>query len=337
MLHPITRRKVIKNGALALTALSLPIPLISFKRYNPMKDKNTFEVIIIGGSYAGLSAAMTLGRALRKVLIIDNGKPCNRNTPHSHNFLTQDGKTPSEIAALGRTQVEAYRTVSFYEGLATKGKKTDYGFEITTFNNDTFKAKKLIFATGVKDLMPKIDGFAACWGKSVIHCPYCHGYEVKHEKTGILANGDIAFHYAQLISNWTNDLTIFTNGDSTLTSEQMTKIKEHNIKVVEKEVTALQHNNGNLESIILKDQSTFPLKAIYARPEFEQHCNIPEKLGCEPTEQGHLKVDLFQKTTIPGIYAPGDASSPLRSVSYAVAMGNFAGAAVNNEMIEEEF
>ena len=166
-----------------------------------MTNNNHFDVIIIGGSYSGLSAAMALGRSLRNVLIIDSGLPCNRQTPHSHNFITQDGKQPAVIAGKARTQVLQYNTVRFLNGRAISGKKTENGFTISTQKEEVFTAKKLVFATGVKDIMPDIDGFSACWGISVIHCPYCHGYEVSNEKTGILANGDIAFHYAQLIRN----------------------------------------------------------------------------------------------------------------------------------------
>ncbi|MBU2995305.1 NAD(P)/FAD-dependent oxidoreductase [Cellulophaga baltica] len=296
-----------------------------------------FEVIIIGGSYSGLSAGMALGRALRNVLIIDAGQPCNQQTPHSHNFITQDGKTPKEISQLAKQQVEKYDTVKFYDGLVVNTIKTSGGFEITTNKKDTFLTEKIIFATGIKDIMPNIKGFASCWGISVIHCPYCHGYEVKNIKTGILANGNNAFHYAQLISNWTKDLTVFTNGKSTLTVEQTDKIKQHNIAIIEKEVIALEHINGKLKEIIFTDNSSFELKALYARPEFKHHTNIPEKLGCELTEHGLLKVDMFQKTTVKNILACGDNASLFRSVSVAVASGNMAGAFLNNQMTEKEF
>lgn len=302
-----------------------------------MTDHKNFDVIIIGGSYAGLSAAMALGRALRKVLIIDSGLPCNRQTPHSHNFITQDGEKPDVIAGKARQQTLKYDTVTILNDIAVGGKKTENGFSINTEKGKIYEAKKLIFASGVKDMMPGIEGFTECWGISVIHCPYCHGYEVKHEKTGILANGDFAFHYAQLIRNWTKELTIFTNGKSTLTQEQINKITRHNIPVIEKEIAYLSHINGNVQQVVFKDNSVFNIKAIYARPDFEQHCKIPEILGCEMTEQGHIKVDMFQKTSIKNIFACGDNASPMRSVANAVATGNFAGAMINNQMTEEEF
>ncbi|MEL6659702.1 MAG: NAD(P)/FAD-dependent oxidoreductase [Bacteroidota bacterium] len=302
-----------------------------------MTNNNHFDIIIVGGSYSGLSAAMALGRALRNTLIIDSGLPCNRQTPHSHNFITQDGEQPAVIAEKAKAQVLKYDSVRFRNGRAINGKRTENGFTITADKDEVFSAKKLVFATGVKDIMPDIDGFSACWGISVIHCPYCHGYEVKNEKTGILANGDIAFHYAQLIRNWTKDLTIFTNGQSTLTAKQTERIGKHGIMVVEKEIHALKHEKGQLDQVVFKDQSTFDLTAIYARPDFEQHCKIPEQLGCELTEQGLLTVSMFQNTTVDGVFACGDNSSPLRAVSHAVAAGTIAGAALNNEMTEEEF
>jgi thioredoxin reductase len=297
----------------------------------------TFDVIIIGGSYAGLSAAMSLGRALRNVLVIDNGKPCNRQTPHSHNFLTRDGQTPAELSALAKTQVADYKTVSFHEGLAISGAKTENGFEIHTQAGDRFTAKKLVFASGIRDIMPDIKGFAECWGITAIHCPYCHGYEVKHERTGILANGDGAFEYARLISNWTKDLTVFTNGPSTLSAEQAEKIRSHHINMVETAIDRFEHDKGYLQRIRFKDGSDFPLKAIYARPQYEQHSDIPAALGCELTEQKLLKIDAMQRTTIAGVYACGDNASGMRSVANAVAMGSFAGAALNKEMIDEAF
>lgn len=302
-----------------------------------MANNKKFDVIIIGGSYAGLSAAMALGRALRNVLIIDNGLPCNRQTPHSHNFITQDGEKPNVIAEKAKAQVLKYDTVKIHHDLAVIGQRTKDGFNIITQNGWDFTARKLIFASGVKDLMPNIIGFAACWGISVIHCPYCHGYEVKNEKTGILANGNFAYHYAQLVQNLTKDLTIFTNGKSLLTPEQTEKITKHNIAIIEKEIASLRHQNGNVAQIIFKDGSTFGLKAIYSRPAFEQHCKIPETLGCELTEQGLIKVDMFQKTSVANIFACGDSASPMRSVANAVATGNLTGAMVNNEMTEEEF
>ena len=302
-----------------------------------MKHDNTFDVIIVGGSYSGLAAAMALGRALKKVLVIDSGKPCNRQTPYSHNFITHDGETPAGIAALANLQVRNYDTVKFLEGLATSGLRTENGFEILVESGKTFVAKNLIFATGIRDMMPHIDGFEACWGISVLHCPYCHGYEVRHEKTGILSNGEAGFDLTTLISNWTNDLTLFTNGTATLPAEQTVKLEEHHIKIIEKKIEKIEHTNGYLKNIIFRDGSKSNIKVLYAHVPFEQHCIIPESLGCELTEEGYIKIDSFQETTVKGIYACGDNVSRMRTLANAVAMGTMTGMAVSRKMIFEEF
>ncbi|WP_343639528.1 NAD(P)/FAD-dependent oxidoreductase [Chryseobacterium sp.] len=300
-----------------------------------MENKN-FDVIITGGSYSGLSAAMALGRSLRNVLIIDNGKPCNRQTPHSHNFVTHDGKTPSEIAQLARKDVEKYNTVHFYNGTVAKTEKAIGGFEVEISSGEKFKAKKLILASGVKDTMPDIPGFAECWGISVIHCPYCHGYEVKNEVTGILSNGDMAYEFSKLIFNLTKNLTLFTNGKAAFTEEQLEKLKQNKIIINEDEIAGIEHTNGFIQRIIFKNGKEIPLQALYAKIPFEQNINVDD-LGCEITEQGFIKVDMMQKTSIPGVYACGDNVTMMRSVANAVAQGNFAGAIVNKELSDEEF
>ncbi|MBO6201758.1 MAG: NAD(P)/FAD-dependent oxidoreductase [Chryseobacterium sp.] len=299
--------------------------------------KNQFDVIIVGGSYAGLSAAMSLGRSLRKVLIIDSGKPCNEQTPHSHNFLTQDGKTPKEISTIAKEQVEKYSTIEFYEGFATSGIKTENGFEITTENGDKFESKKLIFATGIIDEIPNIKGFKECWGISLIHCPYCHGYEFQNKKTGIIANGDRGFHIASLVNNLTKDLTIFTRGKANFTDEQLQKLERNNITIIETEIEELKHQNGMVESLILSDGKVMNFEAVYGAFPFIQHSDIAESLGCEMTEMGHIKIDQFQKTNVTGLLACGDNSSPMRSVANAVYTGNLAGAMVNAELTAESF
>lgn len=302
-----------------------------------MVNNKLYDVIIVGGSYSGLAAAMALGRALKQVLIIDSGLPCNRQTPFSHNFLTQDGRPPLEIMQIARQQVSAYDTVEFLSGTVVNGKKTETGFEVETSAGAFFFSKKLIFATGIRDLLPAIDGIQECWGISVIHCPYCHGYEVRHEKTGLLSNSEITFEHTKMISNWTKDLTLFTNGPSVLTADQTNILQQRGITIVETPVQDVQHKSGHLTKIILKNGAEQELKALYAQIPFEQHCTIPETLGCQLTPEGFIKTDMMQETSVEGVFACGDNAGRFRSVANAVATGTMAGAAVSRKLIMEEF
>jgi thioredoxin reductase len=336
--EPLSRRSFIRQSGLALSLFALPAYFYPSFHKPVMKDPSSFEVIIIGGSYSGLAAGMALGRSLRRVLIIDSGKPCNQQTSHSHNFLTQDGTPPGKIAALARQQVEKYETVQFFKGLATQGRKTGDGFEITVDSGETFYAKKLIFASGIKDLMPEIKGFSECWGISVLHCPYCHGYEVRNKKTGILGNGELTgFDFPRMISHWTKDLILYTNGASTLTPDQTATLQSRNINIVEKEIERLEHTNGHIHHIVFKDGSREAIDVMYGPRPFEQHCKIPEALGCELTEHRHLKTDGLQKTTVPGVFACGDNATGLRTVANAVSMGAAAGMMLNKDLIFEGF
>lgn len=296
-----------------------------------------YDTIIIGGSYSGLSAAMALGRSLRNVLVIDNKKPCNASTPHSHNFITHDGAPPATIAAEAAKELTTYKTVTLREDTVASVSGSNNSFIVSTTSGGTVGAKKLLFATGIRDIMPEIEGFAECWGISVLHCPYCHGFEVRDRKTAILANGAAAFELGKLISNWTSDLVIVTNGVSAIAEENLRIMMKRGLKVIEKEITRLEHETGNVKGIAFADGSVLEVSAIYARPTFVQHSLLPEKLGCAMQETGHIMVDDLQRTTVKGIYAAGDCCSPFRSVANAVAAGSKAGAAINRELIDESF
>jgi thioredoxin reductase len=311
--------------------------LLSFIKNETMKQKENYDIIIIGGSYAGLQAAMTLGRALRKVLVIDSGRPCNRQTPHSHNFITQDGETPAAIGAKGREQLMNYPTVALLNDKATEVEKIEGVFNVSTELGSKLTARRILLTTGVKDIMPDIPGFADCWGISILHCPYCHGYEVRQQPTGVIGNGDVGFEFARIISNWTSHLTLYTNGISAFTTEQRQKLKSRSIRIIESELQEVVHDQGYIKGLIFKDGIEQKPSALYARLPFEQHTNLPVTLGCQLNEHGLIKTDGFGKTTVPGVYAAGDNCVLMRSVAVAVSAGLMAGAFVNKELIEEDF
>ena len=298
--------------------------------------KEPYDAAIIGGSFAGLSAALVLGRSMRHVVVIDAGKPCNRQTPASHNFLTHDGRPPHEIGAEARRNVQHYPTVDLIDGTVITAEQTAGGFTLTTQEGDRLTARKLLLATGVADQMPPRPGFAECWGRSVLHCPFCHGYEVRNEPIGLLANGDMAHELAVLIEQWSPNLTLFTNGPSTLTADQMADVRQLGIPVVEDEVQAICHEEGFMQAVQLADNRTIALSAIFSRVPFTHHTDLAEQLDCAYSETGHIAVDGMGQTNVAGVFAAGDCTTVMRQVAMAVAAGSKAGVAVNRMLRQEE-
>lgn len=293
------------------------------------------EVIIIGGSYAGLSAAMSLGRARRQVLVIDGGLPRNRFTPHAHNLLLHDGDSPAALAARARLQVAHYPTIQLLQAQATAAERLPDGtFRITTTQHGAFTARYLLLATGLRDELPTVPGFAECWGKSVIHCPYCHGYEVADQPTGAWVNGDDAHHLATLLPNWTRDLTIFTNGPATFGDDLRQQLAAQQIALDETPITALEHEQGQLRALHLADGRRHPLPVLYARLPLHQASKLPAQLGCALAKQAPLlQLDAQYRTSVPGVYAAGDNCVPVSQLAQAIAAGNMAGAAISRELI----
>jgi thioredoxin reductase len=293
-----------------------------------------FDVIIIGGSYAGLSAAMALCRARRSVLVLDARRPRNRFTPHAHNLLLHDGDAPADLAARARQQVAAYPTVQLLEAQATTAtKRPDGSFEVATEAHGTFEASWLLLATGLCDELPPVPGFAECWGKSVIHCPFCHGYEVADQPTGIWNNGDEVGHQVKMLLNWSRELTVFTNGPATFGPEVHELLQAHAIELVETPVAELLHTDGQLTGLRLADGRTRPLPVLYARLPWHQASELPAQLGCEITEQVLIRTDATYRTTVPGVYAAGDCSVAPPQLALAIAAGNLAGASLSRELI----
>lgn len=332
----ISRRTFTIQIGKAALAMAFPFSTLS-KSLNGMKDTNTYDVIIIGGSYSGLAAAMALGRALRKVLIIDSGKPCNRQTPHSHNFLTQDGATPAQIRQIALEQVRAYDTVQICEDLVVSGIRGHQQFLLQTASGKTYSGKKLLFASGINDLMPEIMGFSECWGISVLHCPYCHGYEVRGRASGVLGNGDTGFDMAKLIAHWSGQLSLFTNGPAEFSDAQRKLLAAHQIRIDERKIKNFRQSKGMLQAIVFADDSATELDVLYTRLPFRQNCTVAVQLGCTLSEEGYIEIDAQFRTKIPGVFAAGDSVTKMRTVANAVAMGTTAGMMINKELIDEAF
>ncbi|MVM30812.1 NAD(P)/FAD-dependent oxidoreductase [Spirosoma sp. HMF4905] len=296
-----------------------------------------YEIIIVGGSYAGLSAALVLGRSLRRVLVLDSGKPANRQTPHSHSFLTRDGATPAELTAIARQQALAYPTVMIETATVTTAVKQANEFVVTTEAGASYSASRLLLATGLTDELLPIPGFAECWGISVLHCPYCHGYEVHGQPLGVLANGDAGFEFGRLIQHWSANFTLFTNGPSTLSDEQTAAFQRNKIKIIETPISSIPHQNGQLSGLLLEDQTHYPLTALFARVPVRQASTIGEQLGCLYDDMGFIQVDEWGRTNVPGVFAAGDTHTMMRQVMVAGTNGLRTAVWINKEMIEEAF
>ena len=291
-----------------------------------------YDVIIIGGSYAGLSAALTLGRSLRTTLIIDGGQPCNRQTPKAHNLLTHDGTPPADILKQARKQIGQYPTVESIAARAIQGKQLESGFVVQVDDGRKYRAKKLIFATGIRDILPQIDGLSACWGISAIHCPYCHGYEFRNQVTGILASGDKAAHLLGLVGNLSKEICLFQVQNQVFEHSSIKQIAGADFKFIGANLIEILHKNGYMQGVRLDNNTEMPLQALYIDVPFEQHSKIPMEMGCVMDDTGLIQVDASQKTSIPGVYACGDNASAMRSLSSALYTGNLSGAMVNMEL-----
>ena len=267
-----------------------------------------YDVIIIGGSYAGLSAALALGRSLRKTLVIDAGQAANRFTPHAHNFITHDGRAPEEIRELARSQVQAYGDVSFHTGKATIATGKVDNFSITTDSGAVFTGRRLLLAGGIVDKLPDLPGAQECWGKSYIHCPYCHGYEYKGEKTAILQVGEQTSHYAHTIGNWTDDLTVLSNGadpESLSALPPTTKLRTSGL-------AQLHHEDGQLTAIEFTDGTQEEFTVLYNSPAFRLSSDLSHQLNCEHQDSGRITIDDTMHTSVPGVFAAGDCTTMFR-------------------------
>lgn len=293
-----------------------------------------FDFLIIGGSYAGLSAALTLGRARCRVLVLDAGQPRNRTTPHAHNLLLHDGDAPADLAARARQQVAAYPTVQLLADRATAAEQLPDGtFRVSTAAHGSFAAPTLLLATGLRDELPPLPGFAECWGTSIIHCPYCHGYEVADQPTGLWLNGEMVGHMVAMLLNWTRELTVFTNGPATFGADVRELLTAHDIGLEETPVAALLHTGPQLRGLRLADGRAVPLPVLYAGLPRHQASDLPAQLGCALDEQNLLRVDALSQTTVPGVYALGDNCTLVHQLANAIGVGNRVGAELSRSLI----
>lgn len=289
------------------------------------------DVIIVGGSYAGIAGALQLARARRRILVIDAGVRRNRNASHSHGFLGQDGVAPAAIAAKGRAEVLAYPNAKWLETRAESAARTEGGFVVTVANGERFEAERLVLALGVVDQLPEIPGVGDRWGRSVFHCPYCHGYELDQGKIGVLATGAKSVHQAMLLPDW-GETTYFTRGFDP-TPEERTDVERRGVTIESTAVAGIE----NQATVRLADGRALSFAGLFLAPTSRIASGIPSELGLE-MEDGMfgpiIKTDpMTKQTSVPGVFACGDAGVLMNAVTFAVADGARAGFGVHRSLI----
>ncbi len=293
-----------------------------------------YDVIIIGGSYAGLSAALQLGRARKNILVVDAGERRNRFASHSHGFLGQDGKAPGDIIAEARRQIERYPTIHWAEGRVTNAEGSFDDFVIKIDGNRRERAARLILATGVTDELPDIAGLKERWGSAVFHCPYCHGYELDQRRIGVIAASPLAIHHALMLPDW-GETTFFTNGIFVPDAEQNALLSARGVRVEKERIREIA---GHAD-VVLADGRSIALAGLFTQPKLLIASDWIEKLSCiveEGPMGSSIVTDAMKQTTVRGIFACGDVARPAGSVALSVGDGAMAGAAAHRSIMFPE-
>jgi thioredoxin reductase len=293
-----------------------------------------YDVIVVGGSYAGMSAALQLVRARRSVLVIDAGKRRNRAASHSHGFLSQDGADPAVIASAARAQLEAYPTLSWVDDLVVKVSGSRDAFIIEVMGGEVYGARRLLLATGVSDTLPDVEGLAERWGTSVFHCPYCHGYELDQGQIGVIAASPISIHQAQLLPEW-GSVIFLTNGVLELDEPTLQDLSTRGVSV---EATRIERIEGHAD-VVLTDGRRLSFAGLFTASKNAPSTSVAEDLGCALAETPmgmQIDTNETKETSIAGIFACGDAARVPHSVALAVADGAWAGAQIHRSLVWPE-
>lgn len=293
------------------------------------------DAIVIGGSFAGLSAAMYIARARRSVCIIDAGAPRNRFAAHSHGFLTHDGSEPGTMLAIARAQVAAYPTAAFVEGKAVSASQDRDDFSVALSTGERLEAARLVLAFGISDELPAIPGLVERWGKTVLHCPYCHGYEFSGRQLGVLSVSPASIHQAMLIAEW-GPTTLYLNGEPAPDAAALADLRRRGITVEPAPVKALRGDNVRLSAVELADGRLSAIDALYLGPRTRLNSDIAQQLGCELVEGRFgpiIRTDDTRMTSTSGVFAAGDVTRDAHNATWASADGVTAGTAVHRSLV----
>jgi len=296
-----------------------------------------FDVVIVGGGAAGLSAALVLARARRRVMIVDAGNPRNGVSEHLHGYLTRDGQSPTQLLAAGRKEVLEYGG-EMTTGTAIGIEQTeDGGFLVQTDATASLEARTVLVATGLRDELPNIAGLQDRWGVDVLHCPYCHGYEVRDTPIGVLGgdNRPFTIHQASLVRQWSDDVVFFPNRIE-LTGTERERLTVRGIRIVEGDVAGVSVADGRLDGVELASGQVVPLSVVFVGPRFVPRDALLTDLGCEADENGWVVTDPAGSTSMPGVWAAGNVSDSPAQLITAAAAGSKAAIALNHYLLEQD-
>ncbi|WP_352244305.1 bifunctional NAD(P)/FAD-dependent oxidoreductase/class I SAM-dependent methyltransferase [Microtetraspora sp. NBRC 13810] len=311
---------------------------------SPAGADRRYDVVVVGGGAAGLSGALTLARARRSVLVIDAGRPRNAPAGHVHNYLTRDGVPPARLLEEGRAEVAGYGG-EFVTGEVVTAERLDAGgFRVVLADGSAVTADRLLVTTGLVDELPAVPGVAERWGRDVLHCPYCHGWEVRDQAIGVLATGPSSVHQAELWRQWSKDVTLFLHTAAEPDADAAERLAARDITVVRGEVTGLEVTGDRLTGVRLAGGRVIGREALVVAPRFTARAGVLTGLGLETTDLlkgeqvvgGYIAVDPSGATRVPGVWAAGNVADPTEQVIGAAAAGLRAGAAINADLIDEE-
>jgi thioredoxin reductase len=294
-----------------------------------------YDVVVIGGGAAGLSAALVLSRARRSVAVVDAGEPRNSPAAHMQGFLSRDGMPPRDLLAAGRDEVQRYGGQLIAGTVARVVPGTGPRFRVALADGQQLDARRVLLATGLCDELPDIPGVRERWGRDLLHCPYCHGYEVRDQPLGLLGGTPDAVQHAQLIRQWSSDVVFFPHTD-TLTADQHEQLAARAIGVVEGTVTRLVVDNDRLRGIELDGGKFIARSAVFVRPRFVPNSDLGVEVGCAVDDNGFVVADAAGRTTVPGVWVAGNAANPRAQVITAAGEGSSAAIALNADLVEDD-